>query len=122
MHMKKNIIALVLLNLLAAPVLVFAGIMPSANASLAGEIGNVSMSNTSIDSTLDTIANYVIGVLIVTAVFYIIWAGYSFVAHGTDPEEVGKARTRIMFAGIGVIVALLAKGIVSLVLAAVKGG
>jgi hypothetical protein len=111
----------VLLNLLMVPVLIFAeGIYPTATDQVAGGIGKDIPKVTSIDETLNTVANYAIGVLIVVAVFYIIWAGYTFVAHGTDPDAVTKARQRIMFAGIGVIVALLAKGIVSLVLAAMK--
>jgi TRAP-type C4-dicarboxylate transport system permease small subunit len=103
------------------PTLIFAdGIMPTANSGLAGSIGTgVHMSTQPLDQTLNTIANYVIGVLIIVAVFYVIWAGYSFVMSNGDPEKTGEARKRIMFAAIGIIVALLAKGIISLVLSAI---
>lgn len=120
--MKKNIIVFALAGLLVFPILTFAtGIYPTATDQVAGEIGKNIPEVASIDQTLNTVANYVIGVLIVIAIFMIIWAGYTFVAHGTDPEAVGKARTRILFAAVGIVVALLAKGIVSLVLSAMKG-
>jgi hypothetical protein len=121
--MKKIIIALVLTNLLVVPALAMGSntsIMPPTSASLAGNIGNVSMADTPIDQALNRVANYMIGILIAMSVFYVIWAGYTFVMSAGDPEKVGEARKRIMFAGIGVVVALIAKGIVSLVLAAIK--
>ncbi len=120
----KKIFAFFLMGLLIAPVMAFSqeSIVPKADSTMAGQIGAAGkMSTQPIDQTLNTVANYAIGVLIIVAVFYIIWAGYTFVAHGTDPDSVAKARQRIMFAGVGVIVALLAKGIVSLVLSAMQG-
>lgn len=123
--MKKFIVSLCL-PILFFPILIMAqtsgggSIIPTAETTVGGSIGSVAtMSEQPIDQTLNTVANYVIGILVVVAVFYIIWAGYTFVAHGTDPDAVAKARQRIMFAGIGIIVALLAKGIVGLVLNAV---
>jgi hypothetical protein len=119
--MKKIITTVILTGLLSFPFFVFAGIIPSANSSIAGQIGKQTYAVTSIDNTLDTVANYTIGVLVVISVFYVIWAGYTFTTSAGDPDKVGEARKRIMFAGIGIIVALLAKGIISLVLAAIKG-
>jgi len=118
----KKIIASLLLSLFMFPVLAFAagGITPTANSGLAGDIGkNIKMSDQPIDQTLNTIANYVIGALIIMAVFYVIWAGYTFVTSAGDSEKVNTARQRIMYAAIGIVVALLAKGIISLVLSAV---
>lgn len=123
----KKIITCFCLSILFVPILAMAqdtgSIIPTGDATVGGSIGSVAtMSEQPIDQTLNTIANYVIGILVIVAVFYIIWAGYTFVAHGTDPDAVAKARQRIMFAGIGIIVALLAKGIVGLVLNAMGSG
>jgi hypothetical protein len=125
--MKKIFTAAFFVNLMAAPFLAMAqgsggSIVPSPNAGLAGDIGkNVKMVDTPIDQTLNTIANYVIGVLIIVAVFYVIWAGYTFVTSSGDTDKINQARQRIMYAAIGIVVALLAKGIISLVLSAVSG-
>jgi len=119
----KKIIASFCLFLIVAPALGFAQntIIPDKNTAVGGQIGTVgTMSNTPIDQTLNTVANYVVGVLIIMAVFYIIWAGYTFVTSAGDPDKVGEARKRIMYAGIGIVVALLAKGIVGLILAAIN--
>ena len=121
--MKKIIASVILSSLSMIPKLTFAdggSIEPTANSGLAGNIGKgVKMSDQPIDQTLNTIANYVIAVLIIVAVFYVIWAGYTFVMSNGDAEKTGEARKRIMFAAIGIIVALLAKGIISLVLSAI---
>lgn len=126
--MKKNILAAIAITLLVLPVLaanlVFAqdSIVPKADPTLGGEIATAGkMSAQPIDQTLNTVANYAIGILVITSIFYVIWAGYMFVMYGTDPEKVGEARKKIMFAGIGIIVALMAKGIVSLILSAING-
>jgi len=125
--MKKIITLFLLFNLIAVPFLVFAAgstgsIVPPADNSLAGDIGKVAqMSTQPIDQTLNTVANYVIGALVVMAVFYVIWAGFTFISSAGDPTKVDLARKRIMYAAIGIVVALLAKGIVSLVLSAMKG-
>ncbi|UMX47784.1 MAG: pilin [Candidatus Nealsonbacteria bacterium DGGOD1a] len=121
----KKIIASLLLSLLMAPALIFAAdsITPKADSSLAGDIGkNVKMSDQPLDQTLNTVANYAIGILIIIAVFYVIWAGYTFVTSSGDTEKINTARQRIMFAAIGIVVALLAKGIISLVLSAISNG
>jgi len=69
-------------------------------------------------TTLNQVANYVVGILIVVAIFYILWAAYDFVTSSGSEEKVNGARRKIMYAAIGVIVALLAKGIVALVIGA----
>ncbi|MFZ3074166.1 MAG: hypothetical protein WA093_03500 [Minisyncoccales bacterium] len=119
----KKIIASLLLSLLMSPALIFAAdsITPKADSSLAGDIGkNVKMSDQPLDQTLNTVANYAIGILIIVAVFYVIWAGYTFVTSSGDTEKINTARQRIMFAAIGIVVALLAKGVISLVLSAIS--
>lgn len=121
-NFMKKIIALACASLFFSPIAAFSqSIIPPVDPTVGGQLGAAAtMTSKPIDQTLDTVANYVIGVLIVIAIFMIIWAGYTFVAHGTDPDAVGKARTRILFAAVGIIVALLAKGIVGLVLSALQ--
>ena len=120
--MKKILFSFILANLLVAPILIFAQaqdtIVPKADPTIAGEIGKLTMNSNPIDKTLNTVANYVVGALVVLAVFYVLWAAYTFVTSAGSAEKVEEARKRILYAGIGIVVALLAKGIVSLVLSA----
>jgi hypothetical protein len=117
----KKLVSLVAVSLLFTPFVSSAvnSIMPSANTAV-GKGMNISMVSSSVADVLSMVANYVIGALLLMAVFYILWAAFTFITSAGETEKVSEARKRIMYAGIGVVVALLAKGIVSLVLAAVK--
>ena len=119
--MKKIFAALCLSGLLAFPFLAVstvsaASIVPEKKGSTNL---NVDRFNTnSLEETLNGVANYVVGILIIVAVFYILWAAYDFVTSSGSEDKVNGARRKIMYAAIGIIVALLAKGVVALVLGA----
>jgi hypothetical protein len=119
--MKKIFVSFLMVGIMAIPVLSFAAdtIMPSNNPEI-GRGLSVSMVGGNIPEILSTVANYVIGILLIVAVFYVIWAAYTFMTSNGEPDKVATARMRIMYAGIGVVVALLAKGIISLVISALK--
>ena len=51
----------------------------------------------------------------VIAVIFLLWAGFLFITAGGDPDKVNTARQNVMYAMVGVAVAVLARGIVSLV-------
>jgi len=131
--MKKIIASIFLSILLAAPGIILAqaanpygtpsgtgtGIVPTADATLAkGLDQNKLITNKPVADILEQVANYVIGILVIMAVFYTLWGAYGFMTSAGNEDKVNDARKRIMYAGIGVIVALLARGIVSLVLSA----
>jgi hypothetical protein len=117
--MKKLFLSIISASTLVIPSMSFAqSIMPQANSSVGNGL-SVNMLNTPITQVLGTVANYVIGILLIVAVFYVLWAAYTFMTSAGEQEKVSQARQRIMYAGIGVVVALLAKGIVELVLSAV---
>jgi hypothetical protein len=65
--------------------------------------------------TVNRIINYITFALLIVAVLIIVLAGYLFVTAQGDPEKVAKARNYVIYAMIGVVVALLAQGIVSFV-------
>lgn len=72
-------------------------------------------------TALDSITDWLFTILLVVAVIFIILAAYNFVTAAGDPEKVGTARTQVMWALIGIVVALLAKGLVILVRTMVGG-
>ncbi|HTB48579.1 MAG TPA: hypothetical protein VK712_00690 [Verrucomicrobiae bacterium] len=70
--------------------------------------------NTSGD--LQAIIQIVIAIIAALAVLFIVIAGLRFVTAQGNPQETAKARNTIVYALIGLLVALTAEAIVSLVL------
>jgi len=66
-------------------------------------------------NTVYTFTDWAFFILLAIAVFYIILAGIKFVTSGDNPEEVAKARSMILYAAVGIGVALLARAVPSLV-------
>ncbi len=65
--------------------------------------------------TLDNIIQWLFVILLVVAVIFIVIGGLMYVTAQGDPEKVKKASQYVLYALIGVIVALLARGLVTLV-------
>lgn len=49
-------------------------------------------------------------IFFVIAVMFIIFAAFSYLTAGGDPEQVSKAKSRIIYAAVAIAVALLAVG------------
>lgn len=96
--------------------------MPQPNAQLGTGLDSYSFSQRSVVDVVGDIGKYVIGVLVIVAVFYVLWAAYTFITAAGETEKISQARNRIMYAGIGIVVALLAQGIIALVLSAAGAG
>lgn len=65
--------------------------------------------------TLSSVLNWLFTILIAFAGIMIVIAAFYFVTASGNPETVAKARQFIIYALIGVIVALLARGMIYLV-------
>lgn len=63
----------------------------------------------------ERIANWLFSFLLIAAVIMIVVAGFLFVTAGGKPEQITKARNIIIYALIGVVVAVLARGLVDLI-------
>lgn len=70
--------------------------------------GNINIPTTSPDDILVNALNIVYFLAGVIAVIAIIFAGFTFVAAGSDPAAVTKARNTILYAIIGLVVIILA--------------
>jgi len=55
-----------------------------------------------------------VGVLLI-AVIFILWAGYDYITAAGDDTKIKSARSKITGALTGIIIAALAKGLVSLI-------
>ena len=104
--MKKILLALALLGFLVLP------LTGLADATSSGEID--------VMAVLNRITNWLFTILVAVAGIAIVIAGYYFVTAAGNPEQITKARNFIYYALIGVVVALLARGMVSLVQRIVK--
>lgn len=98
--MKKVLSSLILTALLVLPVI-----------ALAEETAP----NVDVMVALERIANWLFAILLVVAVIYLIWSAYYFVTAAGSAEKVEKGKQGIMWALLGVAVALVARGLVALV-------
>lgn len=100
--MKKIALSLVLASLSVMPVVALAA-------------ANTTAPNLDVMATLTKITDWLFAILLVVAAIAIIIAAFQFITASGDPEKVGSARQFVLYAMIGVLVALLAKGLVALV-------
>lgn len=71
-------------------------------------------------TTVDIMTNWVFAIFTVLAVIMVLLAAFQFVTGGGDAKKVEEARQKLIWASVGIIIALLAKGIVP-VLRAILG-
>jgi hypothetical protein len=75
----------------------------------------IPQSSTGLIDTVKRIIDYVTYALLIVAVFMIVLAGYKFVTAQGNTESLTQARSYIIYAMVGVAVALLAQAIIGLV-------
>ena len=56
-------------------------------------------------------ANWIFVVLLLTAVVFILIAAFQFVTGGGDPAQVSQARQKVLWAAVGVVLAVGARAI-----------
>lgn len=64
---------------------------------------------------VNNIFNILFWLLIVLASVFIIWAAFTYLTAGGDPEKVKTANHRVIYAAVAVVVAVLAKAIPSVI-------
>ncbi len=126
--MKKALISgLILVSLIAVPAVANAGWLEDIFGGIFGggtgsggtgtQVGNAPAQAPTNDviSVLNNIINWLFAILLIIAALAIIIAAYKFVTAQGDPEKVASARQFVLYALIGVLVAILARGLVALV-------
>jgi len=104
--MKKILLAATLTSLLVLPIVSLAQIEPIPPGPQTPQ---------AIIDIIDRVANWFFAILLAAAVIFIVLAAYQFLTSGGDPARVGTARQSLIYALIGVAVAFLARGLVTLV-------
>jgi len=113
--MKKILSGLILASLLVMPAMALADPIGAGGSPIEEVPGELNIMN-----LLNTIANWLLTILLIVAAIFIIIAGFLFVTAMGDPEKVKSARNFILWALIGVAVALASKGLVLLIREIVK--
>lgn len=90
-------------------------VINSIATGIAGQTGDVAGGQNFADS-IGTIIRAILGVLGVVAVIFIIVGAVNYTTSQGDPGKTKKARDTILYAVIGLIIALLAFAIVSFIL------
>jgi len=116
--MKKVLVSLVLIGTLVVPVMASAtlwddivGLMSGGTKPPAGTTAPA----VDVMTVLDNITDWLFAILLIIAAIAIIVAGYYFVTAQGDPEKTKTARSFVLYALIGVLVGIAAKGLVALV-------
>lgn len=111
--MKKIIVLLLLFSFVVFPVITLAA--GTTDIPAAQTLTNVEpIPDTSVENTITFITNWLFAIFLIVAVWFFIWAGFTFVTANGDTEKVNKARNQVMYGVIGVLVAVMAKGLVGL--------
>ena len=102
--MKKIFLTAILISLL---------IVPGVNV-LAQGAAQSPPANLDVMTLLDRVVDWLFTILLVIAAIAIIIAAYYFVTAAGNPETVSKARNFVLYALIGVAVAVASRGLVAL--------
>jgi ascorbate-specific PTS system EIIC-type component UlaA len=109
--MKKYLLSPIIISLLTFPLLVL--------AQDPAEIPR--FSGLGFYSRLEVLRDWIFTIFLITAVIFLVIAAFTFVTASGDPEKVIKARKFVLYALIGVAVAVAARGLVALVQMIMEG-
>ena len=114
-NQMQNLKKLLLVGLLAVSLSPVALAAPTSeecfsNPSQAG-CGSTITTASGFYDVLEKIFNFGAAALVLVASFFILVAGFNYVTSHGDEEKIGKAKTSIVYAIIGLVVAGLAWGI-----------
>jgi hypothetical protein len=95
-----SVISLLLLgNVAIGQVAQIPGIQPTGPTTVGGLV-----------DVLRNVVRWIYILFFIIAVMFILFAAFSYLTAGGDPEQVSKAKSRIIYAAIAIAVALLAVG------------
>ena len=113
--MKKVLPALVLTALLVAPVIA------ESKGGPPTEVPKIAEDPQALINLLKKIGNWLFAILLAVAVVMLVVSGFLFVTAAGTPEKIEKARTILIYALIGVAIALAARGLVAVVVGILGG-
>ena len=70
---------------------------------------------------IDTITNWFFAIFTVLALIFVLLAAFQFVTGGGDEAKMSEARQKLIWAAIGIMIALISKGLVPIIRSIVGG-
>lgn len=64
---------------------------------------------------VDTATNWVFAIFVILSIIFVLLAAFQFVTGGGDAKKIEEARQKLIWAAVGIIIALLAKGLVPVI-------
>ncbi len=78
-------------------------------------VANVPNTAPKLMSIIDTITNWIFAIFTVLTIIFVLLAAFQFVTAGGDAVKVGEARQKLIWASVGIIIALASKGLVPVI-------
>jgi len=105
--MKKTILAVSILTLFSL------ALVPSATALISG----TTAPDVSLDlwEILEKAINWLFGIVTAIAAIMLIWAGFTYVTSAGNAEKMKTALNSVIYALIGIAIAVLAKGLIYMI-------
>ena len=114
--MKKTVLAISILTLFSFALVSFA-----TNTSTDITAPDVKLTLFGTTGILNKAVNWVFGIVIFVAVIMLIWAGFTYVTSAGNAEKMKTALNSVIYALIGIAIAILAKGFVYMICQFVGG-
>jgi len=111
--MKKSLSALILISLITLFVLpammpVMAGDEDEVNV---GQAPTIITDASQITTVINNVVNWFFLIVMTVAAIFILVSAWTFLTAGGNPDSITKARQMLIYALVGVVVAVLAKGL-----------
>ena len=121
---RKTLVAAVLSVAVAAAAVVMPIALPSASAQFKSGLDAArtdEMSTKPIGTTIGEVVNIFLYFVGAVAVIVVIWGGFQYITSSGDSQKATTAKNTIMYAVIGLVVAIFAYAIVNFVLTTSRG-
>jgi len=99
--MRKVLVGIILATLIVAPVLV------AAQDDRVQEIDII--------DALEDLVDWLFTILLIVAAIFLVIAAFTFITASGEPDKIAKARNFVLYALIGVAVAVASRGLIALV-------
>ena len=117
--MKKIGFVIVFAGLLGVSSLAAASLLvPDASAQVTSGINAATtgeMRGKSVDNTVGSIVNVLLWVVGILSVTMIVWSGFKYITSAGDTSKLASAKSTLIYAVVGLIIAILAYAIVTFV-------
>ena len=110
--MKKILVTLVLLSLVAVPLAVGAQDLDLG----INDAANIGLGNSDLKDTINNIIKVILSFLGILAVIVILWGGFIWMTAMGDEAKVDKAKTLIIAGIVGIVIILSAYAIAAFVI------